>query len=42
MCFQLMETADRGLIDEWMSHWSDLVDFEVCPVMTSAEASRRA
>ena len=37
-CFQLMETDDRGLLDEWIANWSDLVDFEVFPVMTSREA----
>lgn len=42
VCFQLMDSVDRGLIDQWMAHWSDLVDFEVCPVMTSAEAAKRA
>ena len=40
-CYQLMETADRQLLDEWIAHWSDLVDFEVHPVITSAEASQR-
>lgn len=42
VCFQLMQTEERALIDEWMSHWSDLVDFKVWPVMTSAEAAKRA
>ena len=37
-CYQLMECADRALLDEWMQRWSDLVDFEVAPVVTSAEA----
>ena len=37
-CFQVMECSERALLDEWMSHWSDLTDFEVIPVMTSAEA----
>ena len=41
-CFQLMETEDPKLFDEWISHWSDLVDFEVVPVMTSADASTLA
>lgn len=41
-CFQLMETDDRILLDEWMSQWADLVDFEVYPVMSSAEAGARA
>lgn len=40
-CFQVMETADRELLDRWMSHWSDLVDFEVLPVITSKEAAER-
>ena len=38
-CFQLMESERRELIDEWIGHWNDLVDFEVYPVMTSNEAS---
>jgi len=37
-CYQLMETDERGLLDEWIANWSDLVDFEVYPVMTSKEA----
>ena len=37
-CYQLMETHDRALIDEWMAKWSDLVDFEVHPVITSKDA----
>ena len=37
-CYQIMECDDRALLDEWMAQWSDLVDFEVEQVMTSAEA----
>jgi hypothetical protein len=37
-CFQLMETEHRELLDEWLAKWSDLVEFEVYPVMTSAQA----
>lgn len=40
-CFQLMETGERKLLDKWMSQWADLVDFQVYPVMTSAEAAAR-
>ena len=40
-CFQLMETDNRLLLDEWMENWSDLVEFEVYPVMPSAEAAER-
>jgi len=38
-CFQLMETEDRALLDQWISHWTDLVDFEVHRVVTSQEAA---
>ena len=37
-CFQLMETDDPALLEQWMANWRDLADFEVVPVMTSAEA----
>jgi hypothetical protein len=37
-CYQLMETSDRVLLDKWMANWSDLIDFEVHPVVTSKEA----
>jgi len=37
-CFQLMECDDPALLEEWMGCWKDLVEFEVTPVMTSAEA----
>ena len=40
-CFQLMETDDRRLLDEWISKWSDIVSFEVYPVMPSQEAADR-
>ena len=38
-CFQLMETDDPTLFDVWIANWSDLVDFEVYPVITSADAA---
>jgi hypothetical protein len=37
-CFQVMECEDRPLLDEWMANWSDIIDFEVVPVLTSAQA----
>jgi Protein of unknown function (DUF3303) len=40
-CYQLMETEDRALLDQWMGQWSDLMDFEVHPVITSKEAVER-
>jgi len=41
-CFQLMETDDPALIDEWIAKWSDLARFEVVPVLSSDEAAGRA
>ena len=40
-CYQLMETHDRKLLDQWMENWSDLVNFEVHAVVTSKEAAER-
>jgi len=40
-CYQLMETEDRKLLDEWISHWDDLVDFEIHLVITSSQAAER-
>jgi hypothetical protein len=40
-CYQVMETDDRALLDAWIANWADIVDFEVIPVMTSAEAAER-
>jgi hypothetical protein len=36
-CFQVMETDDASLIQQWILHWGDLAEFEVIPVVTSAE-----
>ena len=38
-CFQVMETDNEALLAQWTSNWSDLVDFEIVPVRTSAEAA---
>jgi hypothetical protein len=37
-CYQLMETEDSTLFEQWISNWSDIVDFEIYPVLTSQEA----
>ena len=39
-CWQVMECDDPALLEVWMSHWRDLVDFQVVPVLSSAEAAR--
>jgi len=41
-CFQLMETDDPALFDAWIAAWSDVAEFEVVPVIGSAEAAERA
>jgi Protein of unknown function (DUF3303) len=41
-CFQLMETDDPALFDEWTSNWSDLMECEIVPVISSAEAAARS
>ena len=42
LCFQLMECEDTNLLEEWFRHWDDLVEFDVIPVISSAEASTLA
>ena len=37
-CWQLMQTEDFSLFDQWIDNWRDLMDFEIVPVRTSAEA----
>ena len=39
-CFQVMETDDPAFLQEWIRNWGDLVDFEVVPVVTSAEMQK--
>lgn len=39
LCYQVMECDDRALVDEWISRWNDIVDFEVIPVISSADAA---
>ena len=38
-CFQLMECDDVRLLQEWVTSWSDLADFEIVPVVPSKETS---
>lgn len=40
-CYQVMECDDEALLRTWISRWEDLVDFEVVPVITSAEAAAK-
>src|SRR6266850_432809 len=38
-CFHVMEAEDEALFKHWTANWDDLVDFEIVPVRTSAEAA---
>jgi hypothetical protein len=40
-CFQLMETSEPKLLDEWIANWSDIVEFEVYSVISSTEVAER-
>jgi hypothetical protein len=42
ICYQLMETDDFGLFAQWTQQWEDLVEFEIVPVIPSAEARAKA
>jgi hypothetical protein len=37
-CYQVMETSDAALIDQWIANCADLVEYEVVPVITSKDA----
>jgi len=37
-CYQVMQSDSIDKIQVWISYWDDLADFEVIPVITSAEA----
>jgi hypothetical protein len=40
-CYQAMECDDEALLRQWIAQWEDLVEFEVVPVIPSAEAAAR-
>ena len=37
-CYQVMECEDPQLLAQWTARWADLIEFEIIPVMTSADA----
>ena len=39
-CFQLMESADVTLLQRWVAEWSDLVAFEIVPVVAGKETAQ--
>lgn len=40
-CFQLMETEDEALFDDWISNWSDLGTFEIIPLIDTEVARKK-
>ena len=36
-CFQVMECDDARLLQQWVLSWSDLIEFEIVPVVPSTE-----
>ena len=40
-CFQLMESPDPSLLEQWAASWADLVEFEFVPVVPGKEMAAR-
>jgi hypothetical protein len=38
-CFQVMEADNEVSLRKWTANWDDLIEFEIIPVRTSAEAA---
>jgi len=38
-CFQLMECDDVTLLQQWVAGWSDLIGFEIVPVVPGKETA---
>jgi hypothetical protein len=36
-CFLIMEAPHPELLRSWVNRWDDLIDFEIVPVVTSAD-----
>ncbi|MCC6364978.1 MAG: DUF3303 family protein [Bryobacterales bacterium] len=36
-CFQLMQTDDALLLQQWVAAWTDLMEFEIVPVAPSKQ-----
>ncbi|TMI65838.1 MAG: DUF3303 domain-containing protein [Bacteroidetes bacterium] len=41
VCYQVMEATSITQLHEWIAKWDDLVDFEIIPVISSAEVKKR-
>jgi hypothetical protein len=38
-CFQLMECDDVTLFQRWIAQWSDLMEFEIVPVVAGKDTA---
>ncbi len=38
-CFQLMECDDVTLLQRWAAQWSDVVEFEIVPVVAGKDTA---
>ena len=38
-CFQVMECDDVTLLQRWVAAWSDLIEFEIVPVVAGKETA---
>ena len=41
ICYQVMESDSEEKIRQWILYWNDLADFELIPVLTSAEVKEK-
>lgn len=41
ICYQVMECTTEEKLYQWIGCWNDLADFEVIPVLTSAQAKEK-
>ena len=41
ICYQLMESDSAEKIYKWIENWTGFADFEVIPVISSAEAKEK-
>ena len=40
-CYQVMESESPEKLMQWINNWKDLADFEVIPVISSAQAKAK-
>lgn len=39
-CYQIMETSNIGILQEWLTRWDEFATFEIIPVVDSATAKK--